>query len=138
MIVHGSNHVTSDIDFAFRRTRENASKLAQALAALHPKPEGWDPDLPFVWDASTVHGATILTLITDIGSIDLLGETPGVESYDALARGAAEVTLYGHPLLVASLDDLIRMKTAADRPKDRRHLPELQSLKSLKEYEPPT
>jgi len=47
MVLHGSNYMTSDIDFAISRDRENLKKVAAALSQDHPKPEGWPADLPF-------------------------------------------------------------------------------------------
>lgn len=133
MTAQGSNHVTTDIDFAVSRDLENAKRVAAALAPFSPQPENWDPSLPYPWDASTVRNATILTLITTMGSVDLLGETPGVESYRALKARAKSINLYGHRVFVASIDDLIAMKTAAGRQKDHGHVLELRALKKLLE-----
>ena len=135
MTALGSDHVTTDIDFAISRSRENAAKVAQALADLHPRPEGWDETLPYPRDLETVRRATILTLLTDQGSIDLLAEVPGVESFQALKNRAISLSLFGHPMLVASLDDLISMKRAATRPKDRLHVMELMALTKLGDLE---
>ena len=128
MTVHGSDYVTTDIDFAYNRTRENVEKIASALQELHPRPEGWDPDLPFVLDAATIFNSSVLTLATDLGSLDLLGEVAGVKSFSALTSNAHEIELFGHRVRVASLEDLIRMKQAANRPKDQLHLIELKAL----------
>ncbi len=133
MTAHGSDHVTTDIDFAISRTKDNARRIAQALAEEHPRPEEWPQDLPYLWDAETVSRATILTLLTDHGSLDLLGETPGVESYAILKERGIDIELFGHPIRVASIDDLIRMKRAANRPKDQNHILELLALKKLTE-----
>ncbi len=79
--------------------------------------------------------ATILTLLTDHRSLDLLGETPGVESYQNLKERGTDLDLFGFSVRVASIDDLIRMKQAANRPKDRNHILELMALKKLIETE---
>ena len=39
------------------------------------------------------------------------------------------VNVRGYPVLVASLDDTIRSKELADRPKDRQSLPELRRFR---------
>jgi len=41
-------------------------------------------------------------------------------------RGAFEADIHGLQILVASLEDVIRSKEAADRPRDRDALPELR------------
>lgn len=50
-------------------------------------------------------------------------------SFADLALGAAEADYDGVVVLVASLDDLIRAKELADRPKDHEALPELRLLR---------
>ena len=47
MAAQGCDHFTTDIDFAISRTRENARKVAAALADEHPRPEEWDMSLPY-------------------------------------------------------------------------------------------
>ena len=67
-------------------------------------------------------------LSTDIGWIDLLGTPSGTEGYEDLARTAEAFTLFGYRVLVASIEDLIRMKRAAGRPKDLLLVEELGAL----------
>jgi len=47
----------------------------------------------------------------------------GTEGYDDLLRRAHTVEAYGEMVPVADLDDIIRSKEAAGRPKDILHLP---------------
>jgi hypothetical protein len=72
-----------------------------------------------------------LNLFTDLGEVDVMRETPGVDSFEGLWERAVPMDLGGFTVRVASLDDLIAMKRAADRPKDRNHLYELLALKKL-------
>jgi len=130
MTVHGSDYVTTHIDFAYRRTRKNAERIASALAPMNPRPEGWSPALPFVWDGSTIYNSSVLTLSTDSGSVDLLGEVAGIDSYADLEADATEVNLFGRLVKIASIDDLIKMKEAANRTKDKLHLLELRAIKA--------
>jgi len=53
-----------------------------------------------------------------LGWIDVLATPAGTESYDDLARTADTFQLFGHRVLIAAVDDLIRMSRAAGRPKD--------------------
>ena len=57
-------------------------------------------------------------LMTSLGALDVLGE-PGTDGYRELAANAITLEVEGLPMKVASLDDLIRMKEASRRPKDR-------------------
>lgn len=131
MVLQGANVLTSDIDFAMARTRENARKLALALAPLNPRPVGWPEGVPYIWDEETVARTTTLVLDSDAGSVDLLGECAGVGDYAALKERASWKEVFGRIVRVASVDDLIAMKKAAGRPKDLLHLMELEALKKL-------
>ena len=61
--------------------------------------------------------ATTLTLVTDLGRMDLLGEPSGAPSYAELKAIATTFDIDGRTVHVASIiDDLISMKLAAGRP----------------------
>ena len=72
-----------------------------------------------------------MTLSTDLGPIDLLAEAPGVEGFEALWARSEEMSLFGIPVRVASIDDLIRMKEATGRSKDSQHALQLRALKKI-------
>ena len=55
---------------------------------------------------------------------------PG-NGYESLRRRADRFDLGGLSVLVASIDDLIAMKSATGRPKDRAAVDELEALKRL-------
>jgi len=135
MRLHGSAHITDDVDFCYARDRANLAALARALAPHHPKLRGAPDDLPFIWDARTLQGVLNITLKTDIGSVDLLGEAAGVDSFEGLWDRSVLMEAHGLPIHVASLDDLIAMKRAANRLKDQSHLLELEALRRLIENE---
>jgi hypothetical protein len=59
------------------------------------------------------------TFRTRAGAVDVLGLPAGVSGYDELAANAVEEDLGGVAVKVSALDDLITMKLAAGRPKDR-------------------
>ncbi len=131
LVLSGGAHVTQDVDFAFVRRRENAKRLADALAPFHPRPLDWPEGLPYVWDDQTLMNATTLTLETDIGRIDLLAEPDGAPPYEALKARANVFDLDGRPVRVACIEDLIAMKRAAGRPKDLAHIAELETIQRL-------
>lgn len=131
MVSHGSDHVTQDIDIFYSRDRENLPALAQAIAPHHPRLRGAPEGLPFILDAQTLRNTPALTLLTDLGSVDLLGEVSGAESFESVWQRAVETEIYGIPVRVVSLDDLIVMKRAANRLKDQGHVLELEALRRL-------
>jgi hypothetical protein len=128
--LHGSPTVTNDLDVCYARDRSNLEALANALVELHAKLRGAPEDVPFILDARTLAAGDHFTFVTDAGSLDILGTPSGVSGYDELARNADRMDLDGVSVLVASIDDLIRMKRASARPKD---LIEVEVLGALRE-----
>jgi hypothetical protein len=136
MTIHGSAHVTRDLDICYGRTSENLKALVAAFTPLHPYLRGAPAGLPFKFDVETLQAGQNFTLTTDLGDVDLLGEVSGVGAPDQVFAASAEHTLFGLTFRVLSLDGLISAKKAAGRRKDRDHLDELEELKKMKENPP--
>ncbi len=131
MIAHGSAHITLDIDICYARDQNNLNSLVAALKPSSPRLRGAPEGLPFFFDSRLFSNVFNLTLATDLGSIDLLGEVPGVGSFETLWEHSVVLEVNGAVVHVASLEDLIAMKRAANRPKDQNHLLELEALRKL-------
>jgi hypothetical protein len=69
------------------------------------------------------------TFTTDAGDFDCLGTPAGTAGYGDLIRQATHYDVSGTRVPVVSLDDLIRMKKAAGRPKDKLGLEILGALR---------
>jgi hypothetical protein len=116
---------TRDIDITPASDDDNLERLSRALHELNARirtadvPEG----LPFDHDGASLSRARIWNLTTPSGEFDLSFVPSGTEGYDDLARHAHLLELYGQLVPVADLDDVIRSKEAAGRPKDILHLP---------------
>ena len=128
--LHGSPTLTRDVDICHSRERSNLDRLATVLEQLHAELRGVDDDVPFLLDARTLRAGGSFTLTTDFGDLDVLAVPAGTAGYEELAASAAVVDLGDTSVLVATLDDLIRMKRAAGRPKDR---VEVEILAALRE-----
>ena len=128
-VTQGASLVTQDVDVCHARDADNLARLADALREVHAKLRGADPSLPFRLDARTLAKGDAFTFTTDLGAIDLLATPAGTDGYEDLARTADAFDLFGHRVLVASLDDLIRMKRAAGRTKDLLAVEELGALR---------
>lgn len=121
--LRGAPVTTVDLDFLFRRTPRNVQKLKQLSARL---------------------GATVLRpyypvsdrfrLVRDEDGlqIDFMGSIHGIRSFEGLRKRATAVRIAGVEVLVASLDDVIRSKRAAGRPRD---LAVLELLEKAREEE---
>ena len=128
-ITHGAPLLTQDVDICYARGDDDLERLAAALGEVHAELRGADPGLPFVVDARTLRHGDSFTLTTDVGWLDLLGTPAGTSGYEDLARTADAFDVFGQRILVASIEDLIRMKRAAGRPKDLLALEELGALR---------
>jgi hypothetical protein len=126
--LHGSALVTLDLDICYSRTNANLKRIVAALAAFHPKPRGFPEGLPFIWDEATLRNATVLTLLTDLGEIDLLAEVAGLGGWDEVKSASIEVDAFERTISILDLPSLIKAKRAAGRAKDLAALPELESL----------
>lgn len=126
----GSPTMTRDLDICYARDRSNLEALAGVLRALNARLRGVDEGLPFQLDARALGAGDSFTFVTDAGDLDVLGTPEGTTGYDDLVATATKTDLDGLVVQVASIDDLIRMKRAAGRPKD---LIEVEVLSALRD-----
>jgi hypothetical protein len=128
--IHGSPHMTTDVDITPATSPPNLARLSAALKELEARiraagePEG----LPFDHDAASLARGQIWNLVTTSGDLDISFVPSGTHGYDDLRRDAIELDILGVQVPVASLADIIRSKEAADRPKDRLTLPVLRRI----------
>ncbi|HEX5136757.1 MAG TPA: hypothetical protein VFY93_07290 [Planctomycetota bacterium] len=127
----GSAHPTYDVDLCYRRDPDNLHRLADALRELHPTLRGAPEDLPFRPDPKSLVLGSNFTLETDLGPLDLLGWVEPLGGYEEIAPRAATIRLGTIEVLVACLDDLIRIKRHVSRPKDKLDLLQLEALRRL-------
>jgi hypothetical protein len=125
---HGSARLTYDLDICYSRSSANLHRIVLALAPFHPRLRGVPANLPFIWDEGTLRNATILTLQTDIGEIDLLAEVSGLGAFDDVSKHAIGVEAFGCQIVTLDLPGLILAKRAAGREKDMAMIAELESL----------
>lgn len=127
--LRGSPSVTQDVDICHARDDKNLKLLADALGEIHVRLRGTPPDLAFRLDALTLARGDSFTFTSDLGWLDILATPSGTAGYDELAANADRIEAFGETFLVASIDDLIRMKRAAGRPRDRAELEILGALR---------
>ena len=135
-ITHGAPLITQDIDVCYARDDADLEGLGEALTEIHAELRGADRRVRVRLDAKTLRTGDAFTFTTDIGWLDLLGTPAGTTGYEDLARTADEFDLFGYRVLVASIEDLIRMKRASGRPKDLLALEELGALRDEVSREP--
>ena len=129
----GSPTITNDLDICYERDSSNYEALAEALRELGATVRGAPAGLPFLLDAKSLKMGDSFTFETVAGPLDCLGTPSGTAGYPDLMRNAAEFTFDDLQVMVVSLDDLLRMKRAAGRPKDRIEIEILSALKEERE-----
>ena len=126
----GAPIVTYDTDVCFARDEENLQRMVRALKQLNARLRGAPDDVPFLLDAKTLKMGGSFTFTTDAGSLDILAFPSGAPGgYEELASAAEAMNFGGFTVKVASIDDLIRMKRHAGRPKDLAVVEELGALR---------
>lgn len=132
--LHGFPRLTADADITPASDKPNLERLVAALKELDARvytesvPEG----LVFDLSATAIARARMWNLVTKAGRLDIAFEPAGVEGYDDLKRDAERFEAFGVRFLVASLDDIIRSKEAAGRPKDMDDVTILRAMRRIK------
>ena len=127
--LQGSTTITNDFDICYSRDSDNLERLAAALTEVGATLRGAREPVAFRLDARTLKAGLNFTFDTKYGPFDCRGEASGSFDYEQLTTNADEMDLVGTKVPVASLDDLIRMKRAAGRPKDRIELEVLAAVR---------
>jgi hypothetical protein len=122
--LQGAPVTTVDFDFLFRRTPHNLTKMkavAKALGATILRP---------YYPASDWYR---IVRDDDGLQVDLMSAIHGVRSFAGVRDRASSIEVGGVTMLVASLDDIIRSKRAAGRPRDLAVLATLEAARGAKE-----
>lgn len=119
-LAYGSAYPTYDLDIAYLNEPENLRHLATALEklGLHST-------------VSDLAEKAVQSFDTEFGALDVVGEIPGIRSYEELRRDAHRELIAGVPVQVASLDHLIAMKRVSNQRKDQLMVMEYVELAEL-------
>jgi predicted nucleotidyltransferase len=131
VMLYGADYLTSDCDLAFDKTKDNLLSLKGALEELGARPIRASENGPFELDFSILM-SPFMHLKSEAGPIDLINRLPNIDSYEELARNALKVEIEGVEIRIASIDDIIRLKTDTGRERDLLHITMLRSLKDAK------
>lgn len=127
----GSDQITFDLDICYSRDRENIQRLVAALTALDARLRNWPESVTHTIDERTFRLGDTMTFDTRFGPFDCLGTPSGTTGYADLMEHAGKLDLDDGSVMVASIDDIIRMKRSAARPKDLLAVEHLKLLKKL-------
>ncbi len=126
----GYLRATRDVDLVPDPSPENLARLDALLVELGGKVEVGDRLLESSAIRTFLRTGDRTLVLTDFGRIDVLQGLPQVPSFSVLDERATEIDLEGLVLKVCSLDDLLSMKRASDRPRDR---DDVESLEAARE-----
>jgi len=136
---YGAERLTEDADCVVSRERANLDHLAEAMREIDARLRvaGMTDEeaklLPVQIDGATLADLSITTWMTDAGPFDVLAGLEASDgrlvSYEELVQQASVLQGEGFVIHAAGLDDIIRAKERADRPKDREALPELRAIR---------
>ena len=128
---HGSTSLTNDLDICYARDADNLAALASVLVDVAAIRRGLPPDAPAMpsLDIRTLRAGSLFTLTTRFGDFDLLSNPDPGFDYEGLASTSVPAVSAGVAVRAAGLDDLMAMKRAAGRPKDRIELEILGALR---------
>jgi predicted nucleotidyltransferase len=134
VVIHGHVRLTADLDLVLDLEPANVRRTMNALDA-----RGFRPILPvkaadFADEATRrdwveTRNLQVFSLVDPANpsiTVDLFAKEP--IPFPELWFRAEVIELGGHPIRIASLQDLIRMKRAASRPQDLIDIKELEAL----------
>jgi hypothetical protein len=127
-VLQGAPIVTQDLDVCYARASDNLTRIASALEPFGLRLRGLPEGVPNVFDRRALEFGTNFTLVLADGEeFDLLGEMAAIGGHEAIVGRAVDMDVAGYPIKVLALEDLIRTKRAAGRPKDLAVLPTLEA-----------
>lgn len=118
---------TKDVDLVPDPAPENLERLASLLRELGGKVEVGKRLLSADSTSIFLRTGDRALVVTDLGQVDILQGLPQIPSFATLDADATEVDIGGLLVRVCSLDHLLEMKRASERPRDRDDLESLEA-----------
>lgn len=127
VMLYGADYLTSDCDLATEKSVENLKRLKVALEELQARPVRASAEGPFELDLSVLM-SPFMHLKTEAGPVDIINRLPNIESFQALFDNSLLVEVEGVQIRIASVEDLIKLKTGTNRDRDQMHIAMLNTL----------
>jgi predicted nucleotidyltransferase len=121
---------TQDIDVVPDPDRENLTKLDSLLRELGGKVDVGGRLLDSDAISTFLRTGDRTLVLTDLGQLDVLQGLPQVPRYEELEKQAKDIDIDGLKVRVCSLEHLLEMKRASDRPRDRDDLEVLEAAQN--------
>jgi predicted nucleotidyltransferase len=129
LAVNAWGHVrgTQDVDLVPDPEQSNLGRLAAVLEDAGGRVETAQGRLAASPIATFLKAGDRTLVATDLGPVDVLQGLPQVPSFAQLDAAAVAIDLGGTIVRVCSLESLLAMKRASDRPRDRDDLEALEA-----------
>jgi predicted nucleotidyltransferase len=134
-VLHGASVATQDLDVLMPFTLGNCERLLDAVGAIHPRLSHTIDKRPLTLSAEELARFKNLYLVTDLGRLDVLGSLPPLSDVPGILARAQRLSLGNLEVSVLNLEDLITVKAALDRPKDKLVEVELRAIAEAKARE---
>lgn len=131
-VLHGATTATYDLDVLMQFTQVNCERLLHAMGELHPRFAHTPDKRPMQLTADELVGFKNLYLQTDLGRLDVLGALPPISDAREVMEAAQVMDVGGVSVRVISLEQLIQVKAAMGRPKDKQTEVELRAIASAR------
>lgn len=118
---------TKDVDVVPDPATENLEALAELLRELDGKVEVDERLLAADAISIFLRTGDRTLVVTELGPVDVLQGLPQIPPFATLDAQATDVDIGGLQVRVCSLEHLLEMKRASDRPRDRDDLEALES-----------
>jgi len=125
-VIQGAPVTTFDIDTLVRISEENTTRLLRVLEELDARFREHQSTMRPTREDIMAGGH--LLLMTRAGPMDVLGFIGDNERYEDLIHASSDVSMTVGSFRVLNLEELVRQKKAANRPKDQAVLTLLEEL----------
>jgi predicted nucleotidyltransferase len=122
----GYIRATRDVDIVPDPSSENLERLDILLAGLGGRVDVDGRLLDANAISSFLRAGDRTLVVTDLGRVDILQGLPQIPPFGTLDAKATDVDMDGLAVRVCSLDHLLEMKRASERPRDRDDLEALE------------
>ncbi len=127
-VMLGATVGTLDVDVVPEPSDENLDRLATALLDMDAEVTGAGRVRDF-GDGAWLRASNVWNFTTRLGRLDVILAPAGLDGFPELAAAATAADAGGGTIMTASIEHLIAMKEAANRPKDQLSLPILRWLR---------
>lgn len=131
----GYVRATKDLGLVPDPAKDNLERLAGLLRELDGKVEVEDGLLTGGAISTFLRSGDRTLVLTSLGHVDVIQGHPQIPRYEELEATATTVEIDGLPVRVCSLDHLLQMKRASQRPRDRDDLEALEAVRDSQNSE---